>query len=158
MAQAPNRLLAVDPWKGTPMKTTTSIFLNALFVLIFAGCDTGSLVSPEVLQLNGSWEWVKTVGGFAPQIRTPESTGHTANVVFHYNGTAKFFADGGLLYESRYVVTRKRPTPASDEITVIEFLDAPMPWIEQMVSFQGDTLYLTDLCLDCYQHTYVRIP
>ncbi len=138
------------------MKTT---FVYSIFVLVLANlvaCDAGEPVAPELAQLYASWEWVKSFGGYSGQTRTPESTGETKTTRFLHNGIVQFYRNDRLVSQSRFGIA-KESFPRSRAGITIEFYDMPSPSNKQFVSFRSpDTLILSDLCMDCYQHTYSR--
>jgi hypothetical protein len=138
------------------MKTTFAYLILVLVLTNSVSCDAGEPVAPELVQLYGSWEWVKSFGGYAGQTRTPESTSETAKVVFLAN-IVQFYRNNTLFSQSRFGMA-KEPFPSSQAGFTIEFYDFQSPSNRQFVSFRGpDTLILSDLCMDCYQHTYSRV-
>jgi hypothetical protein len=140
------------------MKALLHSALVLLVLIGFGNCNTGTPVASEISQLHGSWKWLQSVGGFAGETRTPESTGHTVSIVFGVDGKAQFYQDGIAQIRYPYIVTNEKPYPDAKDIYFVEFLGAPAPSNKQMISYKGvDTLLLADLCIDCYQHTYARI-
>ena len=129
-----------------------------LLLIAFASCNDRYPVAPEISQLYGTWQWLRSVGGIMGEVRTPKSTGHTGKAIFHFDGTVAFYRDDILVEQYRYTITREKLYPNAQEALIIEFLGAPAPSNKQTISYQGvDTLFLSDLCMDCYQHTYARI-
>nr|BCX01112.1 MAG: hypothetical protein KatS3mg041_1158 [Bacteroidota bacterium] len=126
--------------------------LLGVLLLLSAGCGT---VGPLERRLEGSWEWVQSTGGIAGLHLTPQSEGYVQQLVFRTNGELEIWRSGKRLSLLRYRIEHK-PTMLSPEPADVLVYDEPFR-PEQLIRWgRGDTLYLIDVCFDCYVHTYVR--
>jgi hypothetical protein len=100
------------------------------------------------------WEWVQSSGGFAFRTLTPQSEGYTQQRIYRNDGTVSILRNGAPYLSTTFSITREKTNFSPNEEDVIHYDD---PSIQpQIMRLQGDTLYLTDLCYDCYGHTYTR--
>lgn len=140
------------------MKAFFSFAALVLFFTHFLGCDVGAPVDPEIAQLYGTWQWIKTQGGFGGDLQTPQSTGHTASVIFHSAGIAQFFRDDTLVKLVHFTALKGKPYAGAEEMYFIHYIEENYFSPDQIISFQGsDTLRLSDTCMDCFQYTYIRV-
>lgn len=103
-----------------------------------------------------SWDWVKSVGGFAGITQTPATAGYTLRVVFRSNGTVQSYRNDSLELEGTYTIGRKQ-LGGVEETVVTYPKGAPYGFQqEQIMRLAGDTLQLQDYCADCYDHVLVR--
>jgi|SRR3990172_11438092 len=128
----------------------------AILIVTQITCDDAVRPSaPEAQRLFGSWNWIKSVGGFGGETLTPESTGTTVKLVFQYDGTFLLYVNDTLNRQSTYYVQKQSLNPGWPEYYYLWYSHSTSP---QQISYQGsDTLMLFDQCYDCYLNTYVRI-
>jgi hypothetical protein len=131
--------------------------------MIFSACRKDiSLPDPSLEKLFGSWEWVQTSGGFAGQIKTPATEGHTQSVEFSSKGIYKLFINGDQKSKSKFTLsyTTAMHSPDSPVLVTYENLGSGHQSddiVKQYLTFKGeDTLYLNDDCVDCFNYVYVR--
>lgn len=132
------------------------VFLGVLFLGVFSAqcAKRQSPIGPQSDELYGYWTWKKSVGGFAGETRTPESTGYTQGLVFEKDGICKMYRDDTLVSYDHYVVVRDQTSWFDDSVYVIRYTRKVHP--EQVAFWSRDSLELVDLCIDCYWHTYTR--
>jgi hypothetical protein len=100
------------------------------------------------------WDWVKSVGGIAYMTITPASAGYTEQRIYRNDGTMSVLRNGAPFLSTTYTITREKTSFSPNEEDVIHYDD---PSIQpQIMRLEGDTLSLTDLCYDCFGHTYTR--
>ncbi|MCS7082560.1 MAG: hypothetical protein N2561_09415 [Bacteroidetes bacterium] len=122
-----------------------------LGLALLAGCAT---VGPLERRLEGRWQWVESTGGLAGLRRTPQSEGYNQELVF-YSHKLEVWRSGKLVTVLRYRIERKRTLLQPEPGDVLVYEDLFLP--EQLIRWgRGDTLYLADVCADCFVHTYVR--
>ena len=106
-------------------------------------------------------------GGLGGQSSTPESTGYDQTIVFGADSVFEWFRNDSLFVHATYFVGRDS-TLSSGELVYLRDIDASSPlhflcslageacpvWSIQFVS--RDTLILHDLCVDCFNHWYLR--
>lgn len=98
----------------------------------------------------GEWEWVQSFGGFGGWKETPESAGYRLRLEIddlHY----RQYKNDSLIFESPYDLVM-RPDSVWDTNTYLEFETGGA----QAYQIRADTLFLYDLCADCFDHTYIR--
>ena len=117
----------------------------------------GSPLQPENGDaLVGRWVWVESIGGIAGRRDTPESTGMTRSMEVSVGGVLNQFQDDTVAVVSeRITVVRALTIMRPDTVDVIRFADrGEDAWLFEFRG--GDTLVLTDLCIDCFAHTWAR--
>ena len=98
-----------------------------------------------------SWLWVSSSGGFAGTIETPASTGNEVVIEFTAK-TFKRYVNGSLDEDLRYKVKLEESIFSTELEEVVTFSNG---W-RQSYLINGDTLFLSDECFDCYGHVYIR--
>lgn len=139
-------------------KAFTPIVLLSVVCMIFllgtGSCDSGDDIQlPPSPSLYGNWNWVESVGGFAGHRITPETQGYTVRYTFLLYGDFEEYRDNKPFVKSRYSVIRQ--VLGRDTVDVLTFDHRPS--MRNILRFSGDdTLKLTEYCVDCYQHTFIR--
>ncbi len=135
--------------------------------LACAACGTQNPTGPEPSDLQDTWNWLMSEGGLFPQRHTPESTGYDQTIVFGADSVFEWFRNDSLFLHATYFVLRDSSLSSRELVYLrdivasppLDFLCSrageacPVWWI-QFVS--RDTLILHDLCLDCFNHWYLR--
>jgi hypothetical protein len=104
--------------------------------------------------LHGVWRWVRSFGGIAPMERTPQTAGYTQTNIYRSDGIFELLRDGVLQMRTPYTV-RFEKASSFPEGLVIRYDDSGlMPQL--ILSVTRDSLKLMDLCMDCYEWTFVR--
>jgi len=110
-------------------------------------------VAPRLL--HGVWRWVRSFGGIAPMERTPQTVGYTQTNIYRSDGIFEMLRDSVLQVRTPYTVRFEKVSsfPAG---FVIRYEDSGL--IPQLIlSVTRDSLKLMDLCMDCYEWTFVRV-
>jgi hypothetical protein len=140
------------------MKSIITLAAAFVFLTHSLGCDAGTPVDPEVSQLYGTWQWLKTQGGFGGDVYTPQSTGQTAKVIFRPTGIAQFYRNDTLVKQLGYAVIKRNPYTGAQDMYCVHYNGSNDYFSDQIISFQGpDTLRLSDVCMDCFNYTYSRV-
>lgn len=121
----------------------------AFFLFLFASCKKEQ-ACPKPAGIHGEWEWVQSFGGFGGWTNTPESEGYRIKLVID-DLIYREFKNDSLVFESQYDLVI-RPDSVWNTNTYIEF-DAGGA---QAFKIKEDTLFLYDLCADCFNHVYKR--
>lgn len=112
-------------------------------------------------QLIGKWQWVRSAGGFAGRVITPDSVGHGSYTVFRIDRTFSVFVADTLVKTGQFHLKNEdgKTTISYSDITYFPPRNHNYPFLlEQWVRFRGkDTLILRDRCADCYTTTFVRV-
>lgn len=128
------------------------IFLYfALFIAGIYGCDTGVETQEDIY---GSWNWIRTTGGFAGVSLTPQSEGYTMKAVFSRGNSASFYKNDSLIWTSKFTVNKEKTIFSEEEMSVIHYESTRLP---QAISIKGDTLTLSDNAYDGFNMSYVKI-
>lgn len=123
------------------------IFLIVLIGLISCKKDREE---PSRVALAGKWQWVRSTGGIAGATSTPASTGF--NMTFEFTGSRlKIFRNSSLISEWRYHIEEIQTPSGSDLVLKYEPYKP-----EQSPIINGNKLFLSDRCDDCYSSEYTR--
>jgi hypothetical protein len=142
---------------------TTYSMAPALFVVLLASLltlaacsDPDSPTDSDLTGISGSWLWISSVGGFAPQVITPPPGTRFADFYSSHgslsrrrNDTLVMTAQFSLANESTGMLVKY------SDVQTYQGFRSDM-W-DAWVDVQGDTLYLSDNGCDMYRHTYIRI-
>jgi len=124
-----------------------------ILVLGFSSCSISGSDTNES-KIVGQWEWIRSTGGIAGQVLTPDSAGVPGRH-FNFNSdyTFSFFRADTLVQTGTYSLEEK------DENIIIDYNTEKEDFsLNQRVKFKGnDTLILADECYDCYINTYIRM-
>ena len=135
------------------MKVQFRLFL--LLILLFVCSSSCNITSPPITdyRIVGSWRWLESCCGFGGDLRTPENTGHNIEVRFTASGNYYQYDNRILERDTFYSISEKIIWGGVvDKVLKIDNDD------EMIIQFNSaDTLLLTDTCIDCYRHKYVRI-
>lgn len=141
------------------MKTIIrNIFLCFTISVFIISCEHSTSTQTNGEQLHGSWQWVKTEGGFTgtggPN-NTPEAVGYTIRKIFKPEGIAQFFKNDTLTNQSKYSVNKD--TSHSQVINLLH-LEGNENYLDQRIDFRGnDSLILSDNVIDGFFVFYIRI-
>ena len=155
-----------DDWRQYDL--TDSVRLNygdSLFVVLSGGVAEAIYIDaytrfdrvelyehyPSII---AAWKWIRSVGGFAGQVITPESVGYSLQYNFQSDSVLTIAKNGHLQSQTRFRV-KEEPAWGEGRARVLYLDNDP---IRRFISFTApDTLILTDDCADCYTSTYVRV-
>ncbi|MEW6050104.1 MAG: hypothetical protein AB1644_03460 [Candidatus Zixiibacteriota bacterium] len=127
----------------------------ALAVVALATSCEDKGTQPKDHPIVGNWRWVSSCGGFAYNCTWADSTGKFRGVTFERNGRYSEWGDVVFPLASRYhIVRRPRWSPSDSADFVLIDNRSPDMYIEKLTK---DTLVLSEYCLDCFGHTYVRL-
>ncbi len=102
-------------------------------------------------QLNGTWNWVESIGGIGGRTLTPETEKKTKKLIID-NLNYREYENDSLIFESRYSFVI-RPDTFRNTNYYIMFEQA----CELAVAIIGNKLELNENCWDDgYLHTYIR--
>jgi hypothetical protein len=107
----------------------------------------------STMPLLGSWIWLKSTGGLAYHEMFPPPA---QTIVFGANGSFMFYRGDSLEASTTYIIKREVTIFGQDTVDVIHYAGS-LRFVAQMYSFKADTLFLTDLCFDCFGHAYIKI-
>ncbi len=117
-----------------------------------------STVSPLKIneQLLGKWQWVSSIGGFAGWTLTPATEGYDKMLIFDSYSTfisRKIDSTGIENTNGSYTIAYEKIWNVNDSGDVI-YMDG---FLRSEMEIENDTLFLTDICYDCFGHKYVKI-
>ena len=137
----------------------TPILLSAIITLIFllsinSGCrKNNTITGSQPTDIYGSWNWLKTSGGFAYQEYFPPPK---MRQVYNEDGTFQLYRNDSLKTSTTFTVRREMTGWSPDSVNVIHYKDS-IQFQPQMFNSGSDSLILRDLCIDCFTHIYKRI-
>ena len=131
-----------------------ALILTFLFN-IYSGCKRNSnITGPQPTGIYGSWNWLKSAGGFAYQEYFPPPT---MRQVYNENGTFQLYKNDTLKVSTTFSIRREMTFMSPDTANVIHYKDS-IQFQPLMFTISGDSLILHDLCIDCFIHIFKRIP
>ena len=144
------------------------IFALAFLAILLTNCKKDQDLRQDQKQdqeinseLEGTWIWLKSTGGFAGTTQTPTSEGYSLTIEFSDDGYQKF-QDGELVISSDYSITEEGSINFPGIVPIISY-DISFPpnntgmMEKQSFVFGGtDTLFLSDECYDCFFHIYIK--
>ncbi len=128
----------------------------SLCIVSMLSCSKNTPNLPEKEQvkheLDGSWNWVYSTGGFAGQTLTPAKVGYNEVLLFT-DSILKTYRNDSLFTEKAFEIR--------NEISIYTGKDAKILFYDQGTrseSYQinGDSLFLYEECTDCYSKLYLR--
>ena len=133
------------------MVTHTKIDMNKWYYLLFpiAACFSCGEDGVSPNEIRGSWEWVRSVGGFGGWTLTPSSEGITRQLLID-KSTYREYENNILVAESAYVLETK-DIPGFGHRLYLEVDNFGYYAVER----DGNELTLIEICYDCFDHTYV---
>lgn len=127
-----------------------------------AAACSGTVVVPDPGEaelaegLVGSWTWLRSTGGIAGVVLTPESRGHTGLLRFRPDGTVEWREDGEPVWTTTWRLSRgAEGSPLAGEQIVL-YGEPVVGWDRQAVRLDGSRLMLIDPCCDGFVHEYTR--
>ncbi len=125
------------------------IFYTFLICLLFSSCHEDVTID-FAKQIQGSWDWEKSVGGIGGWTLSPQTEHYTKTLIINAN-TVKEYRDEQLIFLSPYQL--KIDSNSTDRYYYLEFTNGPA---NQIIWFEDQHLMLYDLISDGYGHRYSR--
>jgi hypothetical protein len=104
--------------------------------------------------LHGKWRWRVSVGGIAGHTLTPPPS---IRLEYDRSGLFSYYRNDTLVATTSFVVRREPTLLSADSSDVIHYRDS-VRFVPQAFRCDNDTLKLSDLCIDCYNHEYLKVP
>ena len=137
-----------------PRSLITSLIILILLFNINSGCrKNNTITGSQSADIYGSWNWLKSSGGFAYQEFFPPPQ---LRQVYNEDGTFQLYRNDSLKAATTFTVRREFTGWSSDSVNVIHYKDSAQ-FQPQMFTSGNDSLILRDLCIDCFTHIYKRI-
>ena len=128
-------------------------FLILLFNINFGCKKNNTVTGPHPTDILGSWNWLKSEGGFYYQEHFPPPA---MRQVYNEDGTFQLYKNDTLKASTTFTIRREMTGWSPDTANVIHFKDS-IQFQTQMFTINSDSLILHDLCMDCFTHFYKRI-
>lgn len=138
------------------MKNNAPRFIVLLGLLLFVTCTVNrDPLSNSYDKYEGSWRWIKTIGGFAPRVITPEE-GQT--VIIRYDDQLKYrlFRNDTLKVSAHYSIEKTDHYGDKFIYTHISTYDYHFDRESEFATLHGDTIEIWDGMIDGYFSWYVR--
>lgn len=126
------------------MNTKIFILLNLLFIIFLLKYCRIPFEAEQSSPLAGSWQWLYSSGGFAGNTIIPETSGSERIIKFGPGKLYMEITDSKLIRFSEYKIQNGRFTLDDSEIKY------------RYSIISRDTLVISEDCIDCYTHKYVR--
>lgn len=130
-----------------------------LFLSMLLQCKCGPTRPDSNNEIFGSWNWEWSYGGLAGEYIFADSVDYYKSLIIDRNMTLIEMHMDSVVYSSSITV-EKRIIGNADTADVIIVEDHPMfpsPFWLIIDHASRDSLILTDYCLDCYTHKYIRM-
>lgn len=140
-----------DKLIGLTVTPTPEKIVRTLYILTHLQDSAPDTVF--VSKLIGSWEWIQSTGGFAGRTITPETEGYTRTVHFRSDWTYKEERNDTTILETTY-----RLDQDSVGGTIVHTLQIDNGIPSEITNLTDSTLSLDEQCIDCFGHSYRRLP
>lgn len=119
-----------------------------------------SSASAVVNYAEGSWNWMRSCGGFSGQCKNPSTAGYTQGIVFSKIATAPDTLSY-VTYKNGVVLSTGKTKPefmAISSSSNWKMKITGMAFVDEFLIYGNapDSLYLVENCGDCYSQTYYR--
>jgi len=119
-------------------------------VLFCPGCKKTE-TSPFSM-LYHRWEWVRSSGGIAGVVQTPQSEGYTQAIDFDEEGFFTLYRDNAVFISGSYTVINAESILDNTGYDMIIFDNGLLQ--SAIIQLSEDTLVLREEAFDCFTHTY----
>lgn len=126
-----------------------------LALILFMSCNSDDSDTSIKKSLEGKWSLVQTSGGITGSTDTPESL--NAVIYIEFSGsTLKEYSNGKLTHENTFAIKTQKSIFGEDRPMLVS--DNPDKYfIPKSFRIEGNNLYLSDECADCFGSSYTRI-
>ena len=131
------------------MKLFSPIVIFFVFLMWFVIACKKDETTKET-DLYGKWEWFSSKSRLHGTIITPQTEGYTQSLEFKTSGKIEFFKNDSVTAEKAFSIVHD----ASISTLPIIKLENDLLW---MYSFVADTLYLENICPNCFDDKYVKV-
>lgn len=120
------------------MKKIAALLFTGLLVFTLGNCSKYTPSSQRPGELSGTWNWVRTDGGFGYHIHeTPASTGKSVQWKLTADGRYSLYQNGNLVSQGNYTLKTAKSIRDHSDKKVIHFEGANEPdWMILQVSRQ----------------------
>lgn len=130
------------------MKNYIILLLATILVVSCTDNNDGDSINNE---LQGKWTWTELSGGIDGRTETPASTGSTRFLKINDTSVASYI-DGVLQSQFNYTIGMEQSIITGEQEEMLIFENQ----FNQTIYLNGDTLVLSDECIDCYLNKYTR--
>jgi hypothetical protein len=131
---------------------------NALLFFVFiilTSCGSEDINASKRKSLEGKWIWVQSSGGFAGKTETPESTNQVIYIEFSGNSLKKY-VNGTLSADNTFVIKTQESIFGGKKSMIVS--DNPDKYFVALsFEIEGNKLYLSEECYDCFGSKYERV-
>lgn len=126
--------------------------MKKLFFLLIVGlsaCESSEPVKSN--DITGTWEWVRTTGGFAGVDLKPEN-GEKRILTLNRDLTYKSLHNDSLVSEGKYTLSKGTSYLLNKEVEFVKIGQS----MEAFYEIKGDQLYLNEDVNDGFNYTYKK--
>lgn len=121
----------------------------SLVIFSLMSCSATSDSSTSVII--GKWDWVQSSGGIIGATTTPKSTNKTMSIDIS-KSEIKWYENGNLTATDAYSIQTKESILGGKQQMLVYSSGRP----SQSFSVDGNKLFMSDECNDCYRSEYVK--
>lgn len=130
-------------------KSITSCVLLILILSVISCNKEEKTTIPEVNNLLGKWNWISSISGLHGTILTPQSEGYNMSIEFKLTGMIEFRKNDTITSEKQFSIIHDA---GISSLPIIKLENDPL-W---MYSIIRDTLFLNNICTNCFNEKYLR--
>ncbi len=128
------------------------IFVVFVLSHISCGSSGNGTKKQSVDKFSGTWNWVRTTGGFAGGITTPDSAGKNMQLVFPGDGMVQHIGDMNIIFSGTYQLATDKTIFSSGSIPVIIIGKMTYSYL-----FPAENiLILSENVYDGFTHEYIK--
>lgn len=137
------------------MNFVKMITVLSIGLYFFSSCEDSEEVEEFKHQIVGKWNWIQSFGGYAGHLITPQSEGYSKTIIFDVNKYYSVFRNDTLTEKIKFQITYEDIWVDQGLEEILNIEGDP---IKQVIEFKGvDTLKLIEHCMDCFNHTLIKI-
>ncbi|HTX17649.1 MAG TPA: hypothetical protein VMG34_03225 [Bacteroidota bacterium] len=138
------------------MRLSPSLIIFALSFSLSAAACRLNFSNADFSAVYGTWQLVKTQGGWTGTIHTPEVEGYTAKIVFREEGVAEFYRNDSLKDQIPFTLSAVKILSGRKVAFIIHWSNKSYPDSQYILFSGNDTLHITGRDSEFSHFYYVR--
>ncbi len=127
--------------------------MKYVLILVMAICFSCGKSTVAPVGLLGSWNWVRSSGGFAG-VEIKASEKDTKQMVFKQDNIFEFYENGKLILNTTYVIEDRKSIYSQEKVPQIVF--PKDDFMRMSYTVNADSLFVSDEVYDGFSHAYAR--
>ena len=127
-------------------------------LLVIQCCDKGATVGPDTSGIVGTWNWVRSCGGWSGDCIYPGPIYSHQVLLFYESSRYVWYVADSIYMQGPYHVETSEPSPGRKVAVLIMEYESPQNIPRRTIDFVSrDSLVLIDDCSDCFTSVYHRM-